>query len=412
MRGALGLVVVFTLMPCVAVAQGDPVGPEFRVNTYTTSSQASPSVAADSSGNFVVVWHSFAQDGALNGVFGQRYASSGIPLGPEFRVNTYTTSYQVEPSVATDPAGNFVVVWTSEFQDGSGTGIFGQRYANSGAPVGPEFRVNTYTTGDQGRVAVASGTSGNFVVVWQSDGPDGSLSGVFGQRYASSGAPLGSEFLVNTYVTNFQGGPAVAVDSSGNFIVAWRSFGQDGSYWGVFGQRYASSGIPLGPEFRVNTYTTGVQYEPSVATDTGGNFVVIWQSAGISGQRYAGSGIPLGPEFRVNTYTSSSQSGPSVAADPSGNLVVVWQSFGQDGSLGGVFGQRYATSGVPLGSEFRVNTYTTSTQGYFGPSVTADTSGRFVVIWDSNTEDGSAFGVFGQRYNLIVPVELMRFGVE
>jgi hypothetical protein len=44
--------------------------------------------------------------------------------------------------------------------------------------------------------------------------------------------------------------------------------------------------------------------------------------------------------------------------------------------------------------------------------VTADSSGRFVVVWNSDTQDGSAFGVFGQRYNMIVPVELMHFRVE
>ena len=47
-------------------------------------------MASDSSGNFVVVWMSDSQDGSSDGVFGQRYASSGTPLGPEFRVNTYT----------------------------------------------------------------------------------------------------------------------------------------------------------------------------------------------------------------------------------------------------------------------------------------------------------------------------------
>ena len=34
-------------------------------------------------------------------------------------------------------------------QDGSGHGIYGQRYAADGTPVGSEFRVNTFTTDDQ-----------------------------------------------------------------------------------------------------------------------------------------------------------------------------------------------------------------------------------------------------------------------
>src|SRR6185503_20432602 len=101
-----------------------------------------PAVAADAAGNFVVVWASYLEDGSLYGVFGQRYAGAGTALGSEFRVNTYTTGAQTFPSVAADAAGNFVVVWHSNGQDGSSFGVFGQRYSSSGTPLGPEFRVN------------------------------------------------------------------------------------------------------------------------------------------------------------------------------------------------------------------------------------------------------------------------------
>ncbi len=65
-----------------------------------------------SSGNFVVVWHSQPfQPVTSRDIFGRRYASSGAPFGPEFRVNTYVTSNQGYPSVAADASGNVVVVW-------------------------------------------------------------------------------------------------------------------------------------------------------------------------------------------------------------------------------------------------------------------------------------------------------------
>jgi hypothetical protein len=382
-----------------AVALAQPVGPEFRVNTYTTSRQTLPAVASDSSGNFVVVWESLSQ-----GVFGQRYASTGEPLDPEFRVNTYTTDTQEDPVVASDSSGNFVVVWESDSQDGSSRGVFGQRYATTGEPLGPEFRVNTYTTNQQENPAVASDSSGNFVVVWTTYTQDGSSLGVFGQRYDSSGAPLGPEFPVNTFTTGIQYFPAVASDSSGNFVVVWRSW--DGSPSGVFGQRFASTGEPLGPEFQVNTYTPDAQEHPAVASDSSGNFVVVWESccqdgsisnSGVFGQRYDSSGAPLGPEFRVNTYTMNSQYRPAVTSNPSGNFVVVWASCCQDGSNSGVFGQRYDSSGAPLGPEFRVNTYTTDRQTH--PAVTSNASGNFVVAWASYSQDGSSGGVFGQRFS-------------
>jgi hypothetical protein len=189
-------------------------------------------------GNFVVIWESFGQDGPAFGVFGQRFASSGSPLGPEFRVNTYTTSQQFRLSVASDSNGNFIVVWSSMGQDGSGRGNFGQRFAATGAPLGPEFRVNTHTTSYQYRPRVAADPSGNFVVAWQSFSQDGSGYTVVGQRYESSGLPLGGEFQINTSTTDAQIMPSLATDPTGSFVVVWQSYTQDGSYFGIFAQRY------------------------------------------------------------------------------------------------------------------------------------------------------------------------------
>jgi hypothetical protein len=374
-------------------------------------------VATDASGNFVVVWRSEGQDGSLFGVFGQRYASSGAPLGPEFRVNSYTTNSQYHPSVGADSSGNFVVVWKSVAQYGAFGPIMGQRFASSGTPLGTEFRVNTITTNGPRLPVVAADAAGNFLVVWYADdGAPGDVN-LFGQRFAAAGAPLGPQFRVNTWTTFPQVEQAVSADSAGNFVVVWRSDFEDGLYGGIFAQRFAGTGAPLGPEFRVNTFTNENQTRPSVAAGSAGGFVVVWQSYtqdgsiwGVYGQRYDASGAPAGSEFRVNTFTTDTQAGPHVAADASGDFVVVWGGYAQDGYNAGIFGQRYASSGAPLGPEFRVNTYTTYNQ--YVSSVAADSSGRFVVVWQSSGQDGSGYGIFGQRFGPIVPVELMHFHVE
>jgi hypothetical protein len=398
--------VLLAFIPRAARPQGDPLGPEFRVNTFTTNDQRSPSVAADSGGNFVVVWDSNLQDGSGHGVFGQRYSAAGVPLGPEFRVNSFTTGSQGGPAVASDAAGNFFVAW---YTSGGVGDVFGQRYASSGAPLGAEFRVNTYTLSAQTHPAIAVDGAGNFVVAWQGFTQVGPGYEVFGQRFSSSGAPVGPEFQINTYTTGAEWYPSVAADGAGNFIVVWQGDNQ------VIGQRYASTGAPLGGEFQINT--TGQGSRPSVAADVAGNFVVVWYAdgpgdpnLGVFGRRYASDGTPLGPEFLVNTYTTGYQWGARVGADASGNFVVVWHSYPQDGPTSGVFGQRYAASGAPSGPEFRVNTYTTGHQAY--PAVAVDGAGNFVVAWTSQNQDGSNDGVFGQRYSQIVPVELMHFKVE
>jgi hypothetical protein len=403
-------------VPGPLVAQGTPVGPEFQVNTYVMNAQDFPSIAVDPAGDFVVAWESTTQDGNGDGIFAQRYSGTGAPLGAEFQVNANTTYDQINASVASDSAGNFVVVWESPYVNGLGYMIQGQRYASTGVPLGGEFRVNTYTTYNKlfPKVVFAAGS---FIVVWQSYFQEGPNFGVYARRFSGTGAPLGGEFRVNTFTPGYQGHPSVASDPAGNFVVAWHSLGQDGSGFGVFAQRFDSTGTPVGGEFRVNTYTTSHQGVPTVASDAASNFVVVWESPGhdgnsLFGQRYASTGSPLGGEFRINTFTPQYQHFPVVASDPVGNFVVVWHSGPQslDGSGYGVFAQRFASTGAPLGGEFLVNTHTTQDQRH--PSVAVDPGGRFVVVWDSNYQDGDATGVFGQRYSMIVPVELVGFRVE
>jgi hypothetical protein len=407
----ISILITLAALPWAAVAQPLPAGGEFPVNTYTTSAQSVPSVAIDAGGNFVVVWGSNGQDGSGYGIVGQRYDAAGAPAGSEFRINTYTTGNQRIPAVARAARGDFVVVWQSLGQDGSGSAVVGQRYDAAGAPAGSEFRVNSYTTNAQYNPVVAMETGGNFVVVWASYTQDGANAGIFGQRYDAAGLPQGAEFRVNTYTTNYQGYPAVAMDATGNFVVAWASYSQDGNNRGIFGQRYDAAAVPQAGEFRVNTFTTSYQGAPAVAMNGTGSFVVVWMSKeqggsgyGIFGQRYDATGVPVGGEFQVNTYTTGYRAGPAVAMDGGGNFVVVWPSDGQDGSGRGVFGQRHDAAGARRGGEFRVNVYTTDNQA--SPAVATDAQGNAVVVWVSAGQDGSSSGIFGQRYGGLFPVAL------
>ena len=398
---------LFLVGPWLRAASAQLLGPELQVNTYTTSAQRQSSVAADGSGNFVVVWKSEGgQDGDFEGVFGQRFDSAGSNVGSEFQVNSYTTDYQAQPSVAADGSGNFVVVWTSSDQDGESNGVFGQRFSSAGSKVGSEFQVNTYTTSDQKHPAVAASGAGNFVVVWQSNGQDGSDQGVFAQRFNSAGSKVGSELRANTYTTNDQLSPAVAADGAGSFVVVWHGDDQDGSLFGVFGQRFDSAGGKVGSEFQVNTYATDNQSYPVAAMIGSGNFVVVWNSSeqdgghyGVFGQRFDAAGSKVGSEFQVNSFTTDYQRDPGLAADSSGNFVVAWGSRDQDGSDAGTIAQRFDSAGGKVGSEIQVNDFTTDSQKV--PAVAADGSGNFVIAWQSNgQDDDSSYAVIAKQLTI------------
>jgi hypothetical protein len=212
--------------------------------------------------------------------------------------------------------------------------------------------VNAYTTEEQYSSVIAGTGAGGFVVVWQSFMQVGLDFDIFGRRFDANGVPAGVEFQVNTYTTYRQAAPRVAAGSSGEFVVVWQGYEQDGSHWGIFGQRFDAAGLPTGGEFQVNSSTADVQYGPAVAKDQAGNFLVTWTGFGeqgygydVFGQRFDASGAPLGSEFRINSYTTDSQNSSSVARAGTGGFVVSWSSNAQDGSYGGIFGQR-VTSGL------------------------------------------------------------------
>ncbi|MAT15729.1 MAG: hypothetical protein CMJ46_10735, partial [Planctomyces sp.] len=386
---------------------GNPVGNNFQVNTFTAGDQLDSSVSMADSGEFVVAWSSLNQDGDLTGIYAQRFDAQGNALGAEFQVHTKTTGHQLSPSVALNDVGQFVVVWQGADQDGSG--IFSQRFSLDVPPmvtVGPERQVNTYTASSQGTSGpssrnVALAANGDHIVVWTSEGQDGSSFGIYAQRFDRNGNTLGDEFPVNTIIDNAQRYPSISMTSTGEFVVAWQS-DADGTD-DIFARRFAADGTALGAEFRVNTYTTSIQARPSVSMADSGEFLISWASFeqdgsgdGIYAQRYDSDGNPIGGEFHVNTYSLDHQHHASTAISADSGSVITWADRTQDGSSYGIYAQRYDVAGQPIGGEFRVNSTTLSSQNY--PSISMNASGEFLISWDS-VQDGSGVGVFARKYD-------------
>ncbi len=205
------------------------------MNATTSHSQQQSSVARTGTGEFVVAWSS-GQANNSYAIFAQRFDAAGAPAGPEFLVSAPANA-ATRPSVAVSGSGSFVIAWHEPVAlDNSNTEVFAQRYSASGAPLGLTFHVNSYTTGLQHYPRVASNTAGDFIVVWQSDGQDGSGKGVYAQRYAAVGSPLGAEFKVNGVTTGDQALGGVSSDPAGNLVVVWSGPGAINTE--IFARRY------------------------------------------------------------------------------------------------------------------------------------------------------------------------------
>jgi hypothetical protein len=352
-------------------------------------------------GNFMVAWLS-GPEFDLNALKARSFDSSGNQLAAEFQLNATAAG---SPDVVGHPGGTFTVVW-DEYDSGDFYfDIIGRRFDSSGAAIGGNFQVNT-ATASQFSPAIASGPGGEFVVAWV----DSESKGVRARRFASNGSSVGDQFDVVPSLTvspNVQD-VDVAIGNGGQFVVTWEGNDDDTNddpFNGVFAQLFDSSGNPIGGAFQVNTFTPDNQDHPGVVILPSSDFVVTWQSAypadsDVKAQRFNSSAMKRGPEFRVNVSTCNQEcEQPSIIADQQGNFVIVWQN--RYGGLGyeRVVGRRFDPQGSPIGTEFQVNTYTTGAQ-VNAPAVAGQPNGTFVVVWENKYQDGDLYGIFGQRFHL------------
>lgn len=223
---------------------GGAVGLTEQVNTVTTDNQVTEQskhiIAGLVDGGWVIVWTSNAQDGNGQGVFFQRFAVDGTRAGVETQVNTFINSNQNQPCLSATRDGGWVIVWTSNSQDSSGTGIYLQRYDNAGLPVGNEQLVNTTVTGEQNWPAVSALADGGCIVTWSS--ADSNSFGIYQQRFDADGAPVDGEVRINPYETNNQNYPCPCALTDGGWVVIYCSMAQDGDNWGIYQQRFSVRG--------------------------------------------------------------------------------------------------------------------------------------------------------------------------
>ena len=383
-------------------SSGIPQGSSFKVNDDLGSAdQGSSDVAMDSSGNFVITWHDWRNGGWPNSdIYTQMYDAGGNKQGINFKANDdVTSSYQVSPAIATDSSGNFVIVF--EDQRSGNSDIYAQRYDSSGNPLDPNFKVNKDPgTAWQWSPDIAMCRSGRFVITWTDNRSD--TCDIYAQIYDSTGAPWGPNFKVNDVATSGQEGPAIAMDCFCNFVIAWHD--KRNGNWDIYAQRYDSYGTPIGSNFKVNDNTgTSDQRWPDVSMCCSGNFVVTWHDYrsgnwDIYAQRYDSSGAKLLDNFRVNFDDGTAwQLQPAIAMDDSCNFAITWHDY-RNGNWD-IYAQRYKSNGASVDTNFKVND---GAYDQVYPAIAMDGSGNFVITWEdwrNGYYNMAPSDVYVQRYD-------------
>lgn len=177
---------------------GTTVHAAAEVNSTTANSQAFSVVTALKGGGFAIAWQSQNQvSGSSNfDIYVRLFDASGnaVTAGTagEILVNTTTTGVQESPAIVALPDGGFLVEWNTDQDTGSTEGVFAQRFDSSGNKVGGQFEINQTTTGSQTISAAGQSNhpttvldSGQVVTVW--DGSPGDGADIFGRIFTVPG---------------------------------------------------------------------------------------------------------------------------------------------------------------------------------------------------------------------------------
>jgi Ca2+-binding RTX toxin-like protein len=342
-------------------ADGSKFGSEILVNTLTSGIQDSPVIASRTADEgFTIAWRDFSNQfvGRATDVRMQHFTVDGARDGAEIEVTgTFPAvdSNQFSPSIGRAAAfATTLVAWTDGGSElnGDPKGVQAHLYSNN-TPLGAPFRVTTNPMFGQGQANVAALDGNGFLVTWtdgvNGTGLDGSGSAIRARLFSSLGAPVGTEFQVNTTTTSDQDNPVGVgiLAANGRFAVGYRDLSQFGQPqgWDLKIKIYNGDGTLFRDEFNVTQNSLGNQSGLSLASyvvpGVGGRFLATWvdTSGGFSrifGQVFDADGNRDGAEWQIGGVIPGSQViGPATIAILSEgqqrNLVVTWTTAGADG---------------------------------------------------------------------------------
>jgi hypothetical protein len=283
--------------------------------------------------------------------------------------------------------------------------VTGQTGSNADVPYNHEFQVNPSAQYDQFQPCADYLDHGRFVVCWMVTDKVLNGIGLYGQIFLKNAERWGPEFQVNTSPEFQFVGPQVSRLPDNGFVVCWEGEDPEGHNI-ICAQCFDSSGFKQGVEFQVNTENHFLVQHAGVSYLADGGFVICWEIVNpygydydIHAQVFDHDGSMRGSEFQVNTTTNFRQELPCVSHLPDGGFVICWQSQGQDGSDFGIFGQIFDSQSEKQGPEFQVNTHSQYLQE--NACVSSLSDGGFVVCYDSWNHDGNEAGVFGQMFDAL-----------
>ncbi|MCC6484847.1 MAG: hypothetical protein IT209_08380 [Armatimonadetes bacterium] len=328
-------------------------GPEFPVGQVSVAApftQEAPAVAAGGTG-YLVVWQDSRN--RLNSsndpdtgydIYGIFLDSSGVPaMGEAFLISStssggHAARDQMNPAVAWN-GSNFLVVWSDRRAVDSKPHIYGARVSTSGSILDPDGFPISITAPinpnnpvpEQYLPAVASNGT-DWHVVWQEN--QGTGFDIVGARVTAAGAVTNRSAIA--FTADNQQNPDIAWNGT-NYVVVWEDQrNSESSDTDIYGCRINSSTQKQGGDTLISNRAgapaagaLGPQLSPSVACDSTGTAIIVWQDGrgsdlDIYGTRYTTAGSVVDTGGKSIFPGSGDQEIPDITWDGT-QFMVVWR---------------------------------------------------------------------------------------
>jgi len=384
--------------------QVELVTPNIIISPDLTSSDQIyfiPSTASLPDGSYIVTYSGPKFSGSL---YGQLMGTNGIAAGDAFLIAD--NGLFSDDAVASSSTGDFVVSWSAYPEGSSDTEIFARIYGSDTTQKVGTFQLNVSELGFQYLDDIEYLDDGRFIAVWTTVFNNTDYD-IYARVFDANGVPEGVEFRVNDYTASFQQLASVSALTGGGYVISWQSRDQEGQSgaWDVYAKVFDADGASTG-EFPVNTTTSGTQFEPEITATPNGGFVVTWTAhgTGLFARIFDSSGSPSSGEIQIAPWeTDFSLARTKVLADSEGNLLIAWHvdyqgmPYAETGT-GQLFGRWFNSDGLALSEAFPIST--TEAVGSF--DLTTLAVGGHVVVWDTWEAAGSQPNqsqVFGQVFD-------------
>ncbi|MEJ2613680.1 MAG: T9SS type A sorting domain-containing protein, partial [Ignavibacteriaceae bacterium] len=329
-------------------------------------------------------------------IIGQFLNPNGEKIDSNFVIIDASNSSRYSPAIASDTSGNFVVTWY-DYRNNYAQ-VYGQKFVND-TISGTNFKISEDQLTSSKSYVSCGMNAGDYLVSTWLDYGDPTEYRLYSRLFDSSDQAVAPSTRVDTdSLSSSETNPTLAVMNDGSFIVIWTDKRE--RTLTTYFQRYDAEGNLLGTNVSNDDHYS--QYDPKIALLKDGNFLLVWREYlrniysqyEVLGQKYFKTGEKIGDTFLISSIDRKGNANdPDVCSNSNGEFVVTWQK--QYGSIYSIVTEKFDNDGNVVKNNFLVTDDTTSYK--YRPKAGIDSLGNFAIAYYSYKNNN--YDIFLHRFN-------------